>query len=529
VTPEQWRLPARLVAAAASGGLALLAFPPASVGAAALVALAPLALALRGASGRTGFLLGGVFGVTFLGGLVWWVSLFGYLAWTALVLAQALFFAVFGWLAAWASRAPAGRLAGVPLLYTAVEIARTRGPLGGFGWGTLGAAQVDGGPLLPLARIGGVHLVTLACVAVAALAAEALARGRAWPRLAAALTAAGLVAGAAQLPLGLAGPVAGRLDVALVQGNVPEGTFAGFAERIGRRGPEDLDIVENHVRATLPLAADPPDLVVWPENALDRDPFLESAVGARVSATVQAVGVPFIVGAILDAPGGRFRNANLLYAPDGTVVARYDKLHLVPFGEYVPWPRLRRYIRALEQVPSDGVPGEAPVVFDVGGARVAAVICFESAYPALVRQFVERGAELLVVSTNNASFRRSPAAEQHLELSRVRAVEEGRVVLHAAISGISAVINARGRVLQRTRLFEPAVLRATVPLAAGRTVYARAGDAIEATLAGAGALAALAAAGRVAAARRARRLAEAERELWGPAPEAADRAGEGTR
>jgi len=227
------------------------------------------------------------------------------------------------------------------------------------------------------------------------------------------------------------------------------------------------------------------------------------------------VRAPFIVGAILDAEGGRFRNTNLLYAADGRVTARYEKIHLVPFGEYVPWPRLRRYITALKQIPSDGVPGRDPVMFNIGSATVGTVICFESTYANLARDNVRDGAQLLVVTTNNASFRRSPAARQHVAMSQLRAVEEGRTVLHAAISGITAVIDARGKVLQETPLFRQAVVRRTVPLATGLTPYGRFGDALELGLGGLGAFAGLATIAQTLGRRRDRRYAAAEQELWG--------------
>jgi apolipoprotein N-acyltransferase len=459
--------------------------------------------------------VGLAFGLAFMGPLIWWIWLFGYLGWSVLVVEQALFFAAFGWFASWSSRSAWGRLIGVPLLFTAVEVLRTRWPLGGFAWGDLGYAQHDGGSLLALARIGGVHIVTLAIAAINALIAQVVVTGRVWRRALAGAIAVGIAIGPLWLPLELAGPRVGELDVALVQGNVPEGRFTGFADRISREGPEDLTIIRNHIRLTEPLAANPPNLVVWPENSVDRDPFTNPQVGQMIEQTVKKVGAPFIVGAILDAPEGRFRNTNLLYASNGLVTARYEKIHLVPFGEYVPWPSLRRYIKALEQIPADGLPGKAPVVFDIGTAKVGTMICFESTYPSLARDLAREGAQLLVVTTNNASFRRSPAASQHVAMSQLRAVEEGRTVLHAAISGTTAVIDARGQILRRTGLFKEAVVRTTVPLARGRTPYGRFGEAMELGMLGLGAVVALVATARMYGGRRDRRFATAEQELWG--------------
>lgn len=516
MNPDAWRLRFRLLLALASGGIAFCAFPPVDLGWAAIVALLPLFMALRGATGRGGFLVGLAFGLAFMGPLIWWISLFGYLAWGVLVVAQSLFLGVFGWFAAWASRSAWGRIVGVPLLFVAVEVSRTWWPLGGFAWGGLGYAQHDAGPMLSIARIGGVHAVTLALTVANALIAQVVVSGRVWRRAIAGIVAAGVIVAPLWLPLGLAGPRVGELDVALVQGNVPPGRFTGFADRIGRQGPEDLTIIENHERASAQLVADPPDLVVWPENSVDRDPFTHPEVGQLIERAVRRVGAPFIVGAILDGPGVGFRNANLLYDSTGRLTSpRYEKIHLVPFGEYVPWPWLRRYVEALEQIPNDGVPGKTPVVFEVGGAKVGTVICFESTYPSLARDLVREGAQVLVVSTNNASFRRTPASRQHVAMSQLRAVEEGRTVLHAAISGITAVIDARGQVLTKTPLFEERVVRRVMPLARGRTVYGRFGDAIELGFLALGAAVAIVAAARLVGRRRERRYAAVEEELWG--------------
>lgn len=503
--PGRWRLRVRVPAALAAGLLATLAFPPLDRGAFAFVALVPLLVALRGASARDGAVAGAAFGLAFMGVLAGWLSLVGWIAWAALVFAQTLFYAAFGALAALAGRRGAWlRVLAWPLLYAGVELARARYPLGGFAWGLLGTSQHAGGPLLPLARLGGVIAITVALVAVNALLAEAVAdrrRRRALPALA---VAAAIGVAPAALPLGaVAG--AGSLDVAVVQGNVPRGVFTDL--RRGRGGPEDEVIIDNHLRLTRTLAAQPPDLVVWPENALDRDPFNDPVAHDAVAEALRLTGAPLLVGAIVDGPDPKhFYNSNLYFEPDGALAGRYDKLHLVPFGEYVPWSWARRVVPALEQVPTDGIPGRVPVVFDhAAGVRIGAVICFESSYPWLVRRFVRAGAEILVVSTNNATFGRSPLARQHLALSRLRAVETGRPVVHAAISGISAVIRPDGRIVREAGLFLPAVVRERVQAATGRTPYVAYGDWIDAGY-GIGAAIAAVAACALAVRRRAPRV-----------------------
>jgi apolipoprotein N-acyltransferase len=485
VTPTDWPLRTRLVAAAVSGLALTAAFPPIDQRWAALIALVPLFLALRGASARAGALLGLVAGAVFFGILIYWISYFGFAAWVALVLLETAFLVVFGSFGARASRTLAGRVLGVPFLWTGLEIARARYPFGGFSWGTLGYSQHSGGSLLPLARVGGVVLVGLVCVLVNALIAEALI---ARPRITAVLVAiiAAVILLPALLPLGLAGPQAGTMDIAAIQGNVPRDRFTSLGRR-GRVGPEDFTIVDNHLRETKLLLSQPkPDLIVWPENSFDRDPRLNADMFDPVVQTLHQIGAPLLAGAILDA-GDRFTNTNLLIEPDGQIVQRYDKVHLVPFGEYVPIHFFRSIVPALDrELPSDAIHGRKLVVFHVGQARVGTVICFESTYPELARGLVRNGAEILIVTTNNASFGTSPAARQHLAMSQMRAVELGRAVVHAAISGISAVIEPNGKIIEEAGLFRPALLRARLPLATGETPYARYGSAIEIAI-GAGA------------------------------------------
>lgn len=465
----------RLAASVASGATLSLAFAPADQRWIAFVAVAPLLWAIRGARPRSAFTLGLAAGLPFFGIQLWWISAFGTLPWVLLVAAQAAFLGVFAVALALAWRR-VGWVA-APVLWAALEILRFRWPLGGFTWGGLGYSQAGGGAVVHLARWGGVLLVGMAVVAVNALIVEALRTPATRARML--VMAAFIVIAPAAIPLGLAGPETGTIDVAAVQGNVPRGRFGQIGSRIG---PEDITIVENHIRVTERLLGGAaPDLIVWPENSLDRDPRAYPDLFARVQNIVDRVGAPLLAGGILDADEpDRFVNANLLIEPLHGITQRYDKLHLVPFGEYVPWRWARRLVPILDQeIPNDGKPGDRIVLLDVAGARIASVICFESTYESLVRGFVRAGAEIIVVTTNNASFGTSPAARQHLAASRLRAIEHGRAVVHAAIAGISAIVMPDGRIVQRADLFTPALLRATLPRTRALTPYARLGGALE--------------------------------------------------
>ncbi len=423
---------------------------------------------MRGAGGRRGGWLGFAFGLTYYGVLLSWLMRFGLIAWGPLVLSQAGYAALFGALAPrlWKDDRPARSAVAVAALWVGVDWARAVWPLGGFTWGVLGNTQHGNGLLLPLASVTGVWGVTFVVVLVNGLLLGAARRVGEWRPVALGMAAAAIVA-PALIPLPVAG---GRpVDVAVVQGNVPKERAADFFARA-------LGVADAHVRLNLDLVADPPDLAVWPENSLDVDPGADPNLGRAVSASIAAVGSPTLVGAITAAPGGRFHNQVLQYGPDGRIEDRYSKMHPVPFGEYVPFRGLLGWVDQLRAVPRDIAPGDRATVFRVDGLRVGTPICFENTIPDLVRRFVGGGAELLVVTTNDSSFLESPASRQHVIFSQLRAVETGRWVVQAAISGESAIIDPHGRVVAHTELFTRTILRASVPTSSARTPYVRWGD-----------------------------------------------------
>jgi apolipoprotein N-acyltransferase len=195
-----------------------------------------------------------------------------------------------------------------------------------------------------------------------------------------------------------------------------------------------------------------------------------------VAQAVAAVGVPVVVGAVLDGPDSRHvQNAAIVWTPAGPG-ERYVKRHLVPFGEYLPFRSLlTRVAGRFSMIGKDFAPGTRPGVLTAAGVRFADVICFEVADDGVVRDAVNGGGRLLVVQTNNATYEhrgdngRGGETAQQLQMSRLRAVEHGRAVVVVATSGVSAVIDPAGRVEQRSGVFTPAVLVADVPLRDART------------------------------------------------------------
>jgi apolipoprotein N-acyltransferase len=264
--------------------------------------------------------------------------------------------------------------------------------------------------------------------------------------------------------------------IALVQGDVPD---RGLEFNARRR-----QVLDNHVRQTLNLAAEikagqlpAPSLVVWPENASDIDPFDNADARAQIERAVQAVGVPILVGAVLDgATPNQIRNVGILWSPTTGPGAEYQKRHPVPFGEYMPFRPVAEALTSKAKLVEDMVPGHGNGLILGGPVPIGDVICFEVAYDSLVRSSVRAGAQLIVVQTNNATFGHSGETYQQLAMAQLRAVEHRRTVIQVATSGKSAMIGPDGRVIaQSGALFTPAVIVGSLPLSTSITLATRLG------------------------------------------------------
>lgn len=481
-------LPVRLGLAAIAGLLLAISFPPYGWWPLAFPAVAALSLLTRGVPGRAGALIGLVYGLAFFALLMRWMTVIGPDAWILLSLLEAAFMAPLG-----AALAVTARLPGWPLVHAAlwvgIELLRARLPWGGMPWGRLAFGQTDT-PLTPYAALGGAPLVTFVTAVIGAGLAYLVVAGLAGRRrmLAGAIAAVAIVTAlgaAAAVPT----PTAGErtVTVALVQGNVPR---LGL-DFLGQREA----VLRNHIAVTDELARrvatgelPPPDLVIWPENASDIDPYRDPAARTLIDDAVRRVGVPTLVGAVVNAPDpNELYNVGIVWDPVTGAGARYIKRHPVPFGEYVPFRDvLERYITRFDRVRRDFTGGDRPGVLDVGPARIGDVICFEVAYDGLVRDAIRGGGQVLVVQTNNATYGHTGQTEQQLAMSRLRAVEHARPVLIAATSGISAVIAADGTIVQRSAEFVPDLLVQPVTPRTEQTLATRIGAVPEWLLALAG-------------------------------------------
>jgi apolipoprotein N-acyltransferase len=457
----------------------------------AWVALAPLLVALAGApSARHGLRLGYLTGATSAFGLLYWTGgvvveygglsrPVGLVILSLVCLILGLFPAVFGWtMAAWCRRFGPGTVLAAPVAWVAVEILRTHTLLD-FPWCLLGYSQHATLPVLQLARYTAVYGVSFVVASPSALLAYLAVEARPSRRRAATVAVAlGLLVvwGHGRWRLAQPVPEGGRLRVGLVQAAVRQ-EEKWDPDRAG-------DNLARHLALTQRAAAEGARLVVWPESAVTSSFDEEPVLAQMLRDTVRGLRLFLLFGNDdrEPSPDGRdrfFVGAKML-DPGGTLRLRYHKLRLVPFGEYVPLaPAItlggRVTAKLVEQV-SDFTPGAGPVLGAIDGHPVAVFICYEAIFPGLVRRFSTRGAELLVNITNDAWFGRTSAPYQHMAMARFRAVENGKYLVRVANTGISAVVDPRGRLREGTGLFEETVRVAEVAFVPGETFYTRHGD-----------------------------------------------------
>ena len=454
--------------AIALGILSSLNFDPVSLPFAMVVAVAGLiwlAHALRDARKRTVMVTGALYGVSFMGPLIWWMRAVSEGAYVGLVLAETLFFIPI-MLALRASARLRWWPLGGPAVWVLGEWARGRFPFTGFPWGRLAHTSIDT-PFEAYARLVAMP-GTSAVLFLAASLLVVLATSATWRVRAVAVTGVlGLAGLGAVLPTGIAG-ADGTRQVALVQGNVP-GVFLTWP--LG-------EIFKLHAAATDRLAdkidageVPRPDMVLWPENSTDTDPYFDEAVKQRIQALSARIGAPILVGGIFDGPTtSTAYNAGVVWTADGPG-ERYVKLKPVPFGEYVPWRKQAGFFvkRLARDIPRDMLAGKEPGALTIGDTRIGDTICYDIAYDSVTRRAVDGGAQLIVVQTSNAAFTNTSQPEQQWDISRLRAIETGRWVVVPSTNGITGVVDPQGRSVERAPMHEPATLSAKVTLASGKT------------------------------------------------------------
>jgi len=474
-----------------SGALLALSFPKFGSGVVAWVALAPLFVALaESRGGLDSFRLGYITGAVSSVGIVYWTALvvvqYGGLSLPVgigvmclLCLALALFPSLFGWMVGTWHRAFGPRaLLAAPVGWVATEILRAH-TLFNFSWCLLGYSQHANLPVIQVARYGAVYAVSLVVAQVSAVLAYVVVETRPRPRRAAALATAGVMAAVLAHGWWVASrPVveSGRIRVALVQASVLQEEKWDSDQAWRNLGL--------HIDLTRLAAADRARLVIWPESAV---PFYfdhSAALARELQSLVRERGLYLIFGND-DREGSderreRFWVGAKMLTPEGELGLRYHKVRLVPFGEYVPIQSVltlggRVSAKVVKQV-ADFTPGTEYATGLVDGHKVGTFICYEAIFPDAVREFAAAGAELLVNITNDAWYGRTSAPYQHMAMAAFRAVENGKYLVRAANTGVTAVVDPHGRVLQHTSLFERTMLVRDVPFVPGTTFYARHGD-----------------------------------------------------
>ncbi|HOD28494.1 MAG TPA: apolipoprotein N-acyltransferase [Syntrophales bacterium] len=477
--------PGPLFGAVLTGVLLFLSFPKFGCGAIAWVALIPLLIALRGKGVREAVLLGFTAGLVFHVGILYWIAYvvvkYGSLSLTLGIAAMLLLCAYLSlYTAAFAAGCVLFRncapLLAVPLLWTGLEFIRGL-MLTGFPWEALAYSQYRYLPLIQITDITGPAGLSFLIVAVNALLFQALIAKRTSMRL-------GSIAAIAIVFLLLSGyglwrladvrkavTLSASLPVSLIQGNIDQNLK--WNPRYQR---DTVDAYLSQSARYLPPAG---GVIVWPETAV---PFYfqdDGPLQRRILAFARDHRVWIVLGSPTYADralGTNFANSAFIIDPAGRIAGRYDKVHLVPYGEYVPLRRYFPFIGKLAVGVGDFRPGRGYFPLSLNGHRLGILICYEGIFPGAGTDYKRRGAEMLVNITNDAWFGPTSAPYQHLSMTVFRAVETRLSLCRAANTGISAFISPTGQITKKTGLFLRSGLSGEVRLPGIKTIYSTYGD-----------------------------------------------------
>jgi apolipoprotein N-acyltransferase len=262
-----------------------------------------------------------------------------------------------------------------------------------------------------------------------------------------------------------------ELNIAIVQGNSP---CPGAKNRCTN---ERQKIYDSHLTQTQSLDGNF-DLVVWPESStgFNNDPGIHSRVQKDISIQALRLDSNFLIGGDRPVQNQYFENYGIFINKDGEIVDQYLKQHPVPFGEYIPFRKYLDWIPPLALVPRDMIRGDGQIIFMVNDTKISAVISFEGSFQRYIRNSVQDGAELVVILTNQASYGESGMSDQFILMSRANAISNGRPIVHAAITGKSAFIDHKGKVISKTELFETVVLTEKIEVKKTETPYSKYGN-----------------------------------------------------
>ena len=456
---------ASIFLAAGSGAILDAGFPDRDWWILAPVGVALMLVSLIGRGPWTGLLVGLVAGFSFWAIQISWITLYlGPVPWLALAGLETIFFGIGLSLVAVVLRwgplvwpTPLGRLGMVPVvvagLWTAREAISAVWPYGGFAWGRVAISQSES-PFNSLVAWVGMSGLSFIMVWLSALVVQLFREGQVGP-----FTRWGIAVGSVALLLVFpAWPTiqTGTTRLAAVQGASDAGLFARYAPG---------QILADHTSATLPLIGEKVDFVVWPENSSDLDPT-RSADAAMVADYIsREMNAPLIAGTIT-LRDGKYYNSSLLWKAGQGAVNVYDKVHPVPFAEYMPDRAFWRPFapELIDLVSRDYEIGTRSNVFDINGILAGLAICFDIADDQLIREMIDSKAEIILAQTNNADFGRTDESVQQLAIARIRAIEAGRTVVNISTVGSSAIIAPDGSTIDSLPTWEPGAMVQTVPL-----------------------------------------------------------------
>ena len=467
-----------------SGLLLVLSFPSAGWGFLVWFALIPLLASVHHAQNRSqaiGF--GLITGVIFYGGSMHWMSHVTTVGWLLLGLMEAVYLSVFSLLVYFGMRSQKPvffKVVWIALAWTIAEFLRSEMPVLGFGWNSLAYSQAPYVPLIQIVNVISAYGLGFLIVLVNACVLYAWFRRKEWKTVLSLVAVVVLVLGGlwGYGKMTLAKPEEPKeyLRVSVVQGNIPQSVKWELMAK--------EKILEIYGKLTELAALEEPDLIIWPEAAFPGF-FNRDLQAERISRLAQEVQTPLLVGGLHWESELVAYNSAYFLEKDGAVRQRYDKLRLVPFGEYMPFKFLLGWLVPVAE--SLGISnfsaGDHSVIFRWAREEwpFGVLICFEDVFTDLSRHLADRDAKFLVVITNDAWFGHSAAPFQHLQSSVFRAVENGVAVVRSANTGISAFISHRGRVLGTVKdarggeTFVMAQKTLDLPLVAEKTLYRRGG------------------------------------------------------
>ena len=386
-----------------------------------------------------------IFGLTLNLIVLHWSSTFvGSIPWVILALGLSIFYIPLALVSRWGMSA-------YPLIFILLEEIRNRYPFGGFGWVRIAYTQADS-PYSKIAAIGGAAALSALTLLIGSIIF--FASQRKFSRL------TFLPFLLLLIPVNLS--TTGNAAVLMVQGNVPT-LGLDFNSRAKA-------VFNNHLEKTQEEINKNPnvDFILWPENSVDVDPFINTDVNDALDSIKQ----PLIIGAIL-SKGDKTLNTSILWG--GEQPETYIKQHLTPFGEYIPLRSLARIISPLVDDVDDFSPGDSPKTFTIGHIQVAPVICYELIDDDLLRE-ASKNSNMLAVQTNSATFGMSAESAQQMSITRIRAIEHGRNIASVSTTGYSAIIDFSGKVIEQTSMGTADSIRADIGLIEGQTPRDKAGD-----------------------------------------------------